>query len=92
MLSHQDLTIAIKHAQGIADCCHPHFCVVGAQVNINSPTISVWHNGIGSSDTDSQVVHATAILNYPQDRLAEHISKWITALHHRDRVDLNVAR
>ena len=87
MLDQQGLTHALKLGQATADRCG-HFCMVGAQVEHG--VYNVWHNGIGSSDTDHQRIFASVIHGYGQDKMGEHIGTWLTALHKRERRDLNV--
>ncbi len=87
MLDQQGLTRALKLGQATADRCG-HFCAVGAQPEHG--VYNVWHNGIGSSDTDHQRVFASAIHGYDAEELGAHLGKWIAALHRREVLDLNV--
>ena len=87
MLDQQGLTHALILGQKTADCCG-HFCMVGAQAEHG--VYSVWHNGVGSSDTDHQRIFASVIHGYDAEKLGAHLGKWVTALHKRERRDLNV--
>jgi hypothetical protein len=88
VLDQPSLTLALKAGQAYADRCHPKFCVVGATVD--GQTYQIHHNGLGPSDTAADTVHATAILGLNQEKMGEHLGKWIAALHKRERRDLNL--
>jgi hypothetical protein len=90
MLAQAELTLALKAGQAHADRCHPKFCAVGATVD--GQVYQIHHNGLGPSDTSAATVHATAILGLNQEKMGEHLGKWIAALHKREHIDPNLVR
>lgn len=63
------------------------FCRLGSAVEGGG--YSLHHNGIGSSDTSSQVVHAVATLALGEYGLKPKLVAWLTATHDRQGYDLN---
>lgn len=86
MKSADDLIQALIAGQKQADACG-HFCRVG--IEPQEQTVKTWHNGTGASDSDCQVIHADAVLQLGTEKLGEHLGAWITAIHKRERRDLN---
>jgi hypothetical protein len=87
MLDQDGLIDALKTGQGAANCCNGHFCRAGAV--IENDTYTLFHNGTGSRDTDSQVVHSSEVLGWSATKLGERITAWIAQLHRGERIDLN---
>lgn len=83
----QDTLIKVLHeAQQAADVC-TRFCVVGGE--IDEERYKLHHNGLGSSDTSVQIIHAPAVLGLYEVGLKPKLQEWIASCHKRAPLDLN---
>jgi len=88
MLTTNELRYALAEAQREAGVC-TRFCAVDGACGASEYT--VWHNGLGSSDSNEQRVYAKPVLKLPLDYLIEWLVAWLVMTHHRQHFNLNTA-
>ena len=88
MLTSDELRYALAEAQREAGVC-TRFCAVGGACGAFEYTI--WHNGLGSSDSSEQRVYAKPVLKLPLDYLIECLVAWLVMTHNRRHFNLNTA-
>jgi hypothetical protein len=81
-----ELRAALTQARRAAGVCGP-FCRTDGEAE--GGALRIGHNGTGSGDTDSQTVHAPAVLALTTDKLTDRLAAWIKDLHKRKKTDLN---
>lgn len=77
---------ALDDAQQQAAVCS-RFCRLASRVN--PQTFEVFHNGVGASDSDHQVIYSEAALEMYPGQLVDLFTAWIQGLHKSKRVNLN---
>jgi hypothetical protein len=86
MLTTDELGIVLEQARRAAGVC-TRFCVVGGVCGESGYT--VYHNGLGPSDTSEQRIYAAWVLRQPENQLALWLTAWLIATHKGQRFDLN---
>lgn len=86
MLGERELSTALLAGQEKAGACH-RLCRIGSSTN--GEVSEVWHNALGSSDSDHQTIHNAKRLNLSEDGLASVLAEWLTRLHKHAAYDLN---
>jgi hypothetical protein len=89
MLTPDALTGALHSASKAALVC-TRFCVIGSSVE--DGRYRCHHNGLGSSDTDSQTIFAPELLALTDEKLAVVLGAWLVALHQRKAFAINEAK
>jgi hypothetical protein len=89
MLTSDKLRYALTEAQRKAGVC-TRFCAVDGACGASEYTI--WHNGLGSSDSSKQRVYAKPVLTLPLEYLIEWLVDWFVLTHKRQHLDLNTVR
>lgn len=89
MLGPDDLTGALHDALKSVQPPCGFACTSGA--TIDDGRYSCFHNGVGSGDSDHQLVHAPAVLGLSREHLTTRLAAWIEACHKRrvPKFDLN---
>jgi hypothetical protein len=87
-LKPDELTSALKLADREAGVC-TKFCRYGIEVNLTSPTWSVYHNGLGPSDSNEQIIHNALVMAFGEEALRDRFALWLAATHKRTAYDLN---
>jgi hypothetical protein len=86
MLTADELNRAIKQARYEAAVCM-RFCSVSGDCRASG--CAIHHDGLGSSDTDGQLVSDETVLRLPEETLAHWLARWLIATHRRQRFDLH---
>ncbi len=88
MLTADELRYALVEAQREASVC-TRFCAVDGTCGASEYTI--WHNGLGSSDSSEQRVYTKPVLKLPLAYLIEWLVAWLVMTHNRQHFNLNTA-
>lgn len=75
-----------KASEGV---CSRRYCRLALDLLGDGNGYRVAHNGIGSRDSDCQVVYAKPVLDATAEKLAEKLIAWVRDLHAGSRLDLN---
>jgi hypothetical protein len=86
MLTAEQLSEAIREAEKAASVCG-RLCRTGGAIEQN--TMTVFHNGLGDSDSDEQHVHSTIALALAQPAWQQRLEAWLRRLHEHRRFCLN---
>jgi hypothetical protein len=86
MLTTDELRSVIKQARRDADVC-TRFCVARAECGESGYTI--YHNGLGPSDTAEQRIYAEWVLELPGYQLGPWLTAWFIATHKGQHFNLN---
>jgi hypothetical protein len=87
MLTTEALTEALQAATKEANTCG-RLCRTGGAIEQN--TMTMFHNGLGDSDSDEQRVHSTTALALAQPAWQQRLESWLKRLHeHGSKLDLN---
>jgi hypothetical protein len=81
------LHAALEDAKQQADAC-TRFCRLASTANDH--TLEVFHNGIGASDSDHQVIWTEHLTDPWNTDLRPLFVTWLVGLHQDRHVDLNV--
>jgi hypothetical protein len=80
------LKAALKGADREAGVCGK-FC--RSDATTDGSAYLVYHNGLGSSDSDEQIIHNTLVLAFSEEALRDRLALWLGDVHKRTKHDLN---
>ncbi len=80
MLSAEDLKKMLVEVQREVNLCRP-LCYMDGTVTAEPKGYDIYHNGIGSSDTDHQIVSAGPTLDLGEYGLKQRLVTWLKAVH-----------
>jgi hypothetical protein len=89
MLTEDALKESLQDADKAAKVCRP-WCRYGGAVEAGK--LHLWHNGLGPSDSDEQMVFSDGTLQLGQAGLTTVLGAWLEHLHKKPpgkRYDLN---